>query len=144
MAGGGPHCSCQLDERPIGPRRHGARRRISAHPTAQRTTLACVNNYRSVSYHVQNEVGVCLIRHVDRHLNSGITARIVIDSRATHDRERDSFAPAEESGTVSQALTCNLSTIEDEGFDAEDIAGSGGISTKGPELNNLFYTGVTV
>jgi hypothetical protein len=54
----------------------------------------------------------------------------MIDSRATHDREWDGFTSAEESSTVGQALACNLSTIEDEGGGAEDIARSGAIPTK--------------
>jgi hypothetical protein len=63
-------------------------------------------------------------------LGSAIAAGITIDSCATHDRERDSLPPTEESSTVGQALDGDLSTIEDEGGGAEDIASSGGVATE--------------
>jgi hypothetical protein len=84
----------------------------------------------TVSYHIKNEVGVGLIRHVDRHFDTTIAAGITIDSCATYDRPWDSFSPTEEGSTVGQALGCDLSAIEDEGTGGQDIASSGGISTE--------------
>lgn len=83
----------------------------------------------SASCHIENEVSVGLIWYIDRHLDSAIAAGVAIDSCATHDREGESFASTHERSTVEQALACDLSTIEDESDDAEDIAGSGGVST---------------
>ncbi|MDQ3826546.1 MAG: hypothetical protein M3325_12755 [Actinomycetota bacterium] len=59
-------------------------------------------------------------------MDSTIAAGITIDFCATHDRPWDSFSPTEEGGTVSQALGCDLSAIEDEGTGAQDIASGGG------------------
>jgi hypothetical protein len=60
--------------------------------------------WSSFRHYIENEVGIGLVRHIDRYLNGGIAAGIMIDSRATHDREWDSFTSTEESSTVGQAL----------------------------------------
>lgn len=63
-------------------------------------------------------------------MDSAIAAGIMIDARATYDCPREGLAPTEQCSSVEQTLHCDLSTIEDEGGGAEDIASGGGISTE--------------
>ena len=102
----------------------------SGRPHADCMALLKEHHAVVLRYYIKNEVGVRLIRHVDRHLDSAIAAGIMIDSCATHDCPRDSLAPTKESGIVEQTLGCDLSTIKHEGGGAEDIASSGSVPTE--------------